>query len=116
MRLLAFARIGLGVAMLALPGRALRAWLGDLDRPSRVLVRGVGARDVALGVGTLRALDRGDPSAREWVTASGACDATDALATLAAGRSLPLRGRLLGVAVAGAAAAACAAARDRMGR
>ncbi len=115
-RLLAIGRVALGLAMLVLPGRALRPWIGDTDRSARVLVRGLGIRDLVLGVGTLRALDAGDPSVREWVTAGGASDATDAVATLAAGRALSLRGRLLGVAVAGLAAAASFGARDRMGR
>jgi hypothetical protein len=117
-RLLAMGRIGLGTAMLLVPGRASRAWLGEVSgrRPAQVAVRALGARDLAVGVGMLRALDSGDNSLRDWVTVSGACDLSDAVATLLAYPSLPTRGRAVALLVAAGAAAATFVARDRLGR
>ena len=117
-RLLAMGRIGLGAAMILVPGRAMRSWLGpsSSQAPTKVAIRALGARDLALGIGTLRALDSGDASLRQWVTASGASDAADAVATVLAYPSLPKRGRAVGLFIAAAAGAVTFIARDRLGR
>jgi hypothetical protein len=117
-RMLAIGRIALGTAMVLTPRRATSAWLGNASAqpPTKVAVRALGARDLALGLGTLRSLDAGDDALRGWVTASGACDVADAVATVAAFRSLPRRGRVLSLSIAAGAAAAAFIARDRLGR
>lgn len=109
-------RVGLGAAFLVAPGRSGRGWLGARATADagKVAARALGARDVAIGYGTLRALDTGDPTLGRWVTISGLCDLVDATATAMAFRSLPWRGRILGIVVAGAAATASLVARDRL--
>jgi hypothetical protein len=54
-RLVAAGRVGFGVALILTPGRVTAPWLGrDSGRAgTRVLSRGLGARDVALGVSAL---------------------------------------------------------------
>ena len=54
-RLVAAGRIGFGVSLILAPGRVISPWLGqDAGRSSaRVLGRGLGARDLALGLGAL---------------------------------------------------------------
>jgi hypothetical protein len=117
-RLLAMGRIGLGIAMLLAPRRSMSSWLGasSAERPTQVAIRALGARDLALGLGTLRSLDSGDDALRDWVTAAGACDVADAVATVLAYPTLPKRGRALSLFIAAGAGAASFIARDRLGR
>ena len=58
---LAGGRIAIGVVSLLAPGLVGRAMLGpDGDSGGiRLLLRAVGGRDLALGIGVLAALDRG---------------------------------------------------------
>ena len=49
----------------------------------------MGGRDLALGVGALRALRISDDEARPWVALGGMADAVDALATVLAFRPCP---------------------------
>lgn len=107
-RLIGLGRIGLGLAMVLAPRRLGRVWVGaaaDLGE-GRMVTRIAGARDIALGYGTIKALDAGDPATRDWVTVAGACDVVDAAATLMAYPSLPKRRR--GVALLAAVGAASA--------
>jgi hypothetical protein len=53
----------------------------------------MGGRDLALGIGAIRALGVSDQEARPWVALGGIADAVDALATVLAFGSLPRRGR-----------------------
>jgi hypothetical protein len=89
-RVVAAGRIGFGVALVVAPDRVTSLWLGsDAGRPgARVVTRGLGARDVALGVGALAAADS---QLQPWVAAA---IAADLVATVAAGKSLPLVGSL----------------------
>ena len=101
-------RIALGAGALLAPGIAGRAWIGrDANRAAvKVLARGLGARDVALGLGVVIALDRGAP-VRGWLEGSALADAGDFLATLVAGRAWPpaARGGVLAIAAASAGVA-----------
>lgn len=87
-RLLACIRVGVGIALFAAPRTAARLWLGGEASPAAgVLARGLGARDLALGVGQLVTLDAGgdmDP----WMDAAIASDTGDAAAALLARRDL----------------------------
>jgi hypothetical protein len=76
--------------MLAVPGLAARVWIGDdALRPAvKVVIRGFGARDLALGLGVVIAIDRGAP-VRGWLEGSALADAGDFVATLLAGGSIP---------------------------
>jgi hypothetical protein len=102
-RLVAAGRIGFGVALVVAPERVTSLWLGsDAGRPgARVVTRGLGARDLALGVGALAAADS---QLQPWVAAAIIADSADLVATVAAGKSLPLTGRaLVGAVAAGGA-------------
>jgi hypothetical protein len=86
------------------PGRAISLWTGGPPTPAaRLAARGLGARDVVLGVGTLAAL-AGKGSAGRWLRGAAAADAADFAATLAAIGDLPRTRRLLWLASSGTAA------------
>jgi hypothetical protein len=53
----------------------------------KVLARAFGARDLAIGLGVVIALDRGAP-VRGWIEAGALSDGVDTLATLFAGGSI----------------------------
>jgi hypothetical protein len=79
-------RVGIGTAMLARPGDLPRLLGADSLTAERMsyLGRMVGARELALGVGTLGAARRGgDPS--PWLLAQALSDAVDSLAFAGAG-------------------------------
>ncbi len=88
-------RVAIGVAAVAAPTLMARPWIGEVgDRAaSRLLARTMGGRDLALGIGALRALAGSDQEARPWVALGGTADAVDALATVVAFASLPRRTR-----------------------
>jgi hypothetical protein len=103
-RLLACGRIGIGLALFAAPRTAARRWLGeDVGAATGVLARGIGARDLAIGVGQLVALD-GDHDVEPWLDAGIAADTADATAAVLARHELGAR------VVAGTAAVALGAA------
>ena len=82
-------RIGVGAAFVLLPGIAGRMWIGSdaSRRPVKVLARAFGARDLAIGLGVVIALDRGTP-VRGWIEAAALSDAIDTCASLLAGSSI----------------------------
>src|SRR5918998_4319250 len=82
---LAGGRIAIGVVSLVAPGLVGRAMLGpdgDSDG-TRLFLRVVGARDLALGIGVLAALDRNAP-VRGWLRAAAVVDGLDAAGSLLA--------------------------------
>ncbi len=94
-RLVAWGRVAIGATAIAAPAVVARPWIGDAagSVTARLLARTMGGRDLAIGVGTLRALGRSDSEARPWVALGGTADAVDALATVVAFGSLPSRTR-----------------------
>jgi hypothetical protein len=85
------ARIAIGIVMVAVPGRASRLMGGEHgdDGSAPVFLRMLGARDIALGLGTVVALDRGAP-VRGWLEGSALADAGDVVASvLGRGRLTP---------------------------
>ena len=111
----AVSRVVFGLGLVLAPGRAGASWIGRkaAARPqTQVFARALGARDVVLGAGALRALtqDKRDV-ARLWVMGAAVADSTDVLAALAARRHLPsaLLVFVLGAATAYAAANAWSA-------
>lgn len=85
------ARCALGVVAFVAPSVPARPWVGrdDAHRDSvRLFARTLGARDLALGLGALLAL-QGGGNVRGWVEAGGLADLGDSIATLVAFRSLP---------------------------
>ena len=108
-------RVALGLTALAWPSVPARPWVGAAadDLAARVFGRALGARDVALGLGALAALQRpgAEPgSASAWVAAGALSDALDVAASLASWRELPRVTRWLVAASAGGAALTGAAA------
>lgn len=115
-RTVAVGRVGFGIALFATPERLTERWLGPDARRggARVAVRGLGARDLALGLGALIS----PPAAlAPWVLGGIVADVGDLLATATADGSVPLSGRWLGSAIAsgGAALGAVALAGLRSG-
>ena len=106
--MLAWGRIALGIVAFAAPTLPSRPWVGpDAGRAStKTLARALGARDVALGLGTLLAQRHRSP-VRGWLEASALADAGDVIATLADWGSRPRLGRLGVIAAAAGGAAAC---------
>jgi hypothetical protein len=94
------ARIAVGAAFVLLPGLAGRMWIGSPAswRPVKVLARAFGARDLAIGLGIVIALDRGTP-VRGWIEAGVLSDAIDTCASLLAGGSIPAAIRWPAIAV-----------------
>jgi hypothetical protein len=106
-RLLAASRLAVGGLLLAAPGQAARLWLGSsaVGPDLKVMARVAGAREVALAVGALQALNRGS-GASPWMVGAAAADAVDAVASIVGlGRRQPVRA-LLSAVVAGTAAVA----------
>jgi hypothetical protein len=107
---LSVGRLALGASLVVRPQLVGGLWLGaDARRPAvGVLGRAFGARDAALGGGTLTAMRAGQPLL-PWLVAGLVADGTDLLATFVARdklprRALPLIGPLAGFAVAVGAA------------
>lgn len=114
-RALAAGRVVVGASALLVPSIAGKGWIGETGahREVGVIVRAFGARDLALGIGTLQVLDS-DDSPRPWVTAGILCDAVDLAATALAVRRLGLRRALPVMVVAGGATVAGYLARDQV--
>lgn len=101
-RLLAAGRVIIGASAWLAPRKFSRAWTGqEAAVPSGTMaMRGLAIRDIALGLGTLMALE-GDGPARRWVEAGALADASDAASTLMSWGQLSWGKRLVGLATAG---------------
>ena len=119
-RTVAAGRVALGLTALVWPSVPARPWVGAAadELGARVFGRALGARDLALGLGALAALQgpatragsaSGAGSASAWVAAGALSDALDVVASVSSWRELPRTGRWLVVASAGGAALAGAA-------
>jgi hypothetical protein len=94
-------RIVLGLSLLLAPRRSASAWIGaDAARPgTAAIARAHGIRDAVIGVIALQTID--DPLyGPRCQRLAGLCDAVDLGATLAARRSLPPTGILVGMLAA----------------
>ena len=89
-RLQAYGRVALGGGLALAPGLVAGGWVGGVadKRDGQALAIGLGARDVALAVGTLRALSSGR-GASGWLRAGIVADAADLAGTLRARDALP---------------------------
>ncbi|SNR82071.1 hypothetical protein SAMN06265360_12130 [Haloechinothrix alba] len=103
-------RVGVGLFALAKPNTLVTLWVGRLrpQKSSAVLGRALGARDVAIGAGTVTSAFSDQP-VTGWLVAGGTADAVDALATVGSWRRLPRVRRGLVLAAAGGSTAAAAA-------
>ena len=96
-------RMALGASYSLAPGLALRAWPGrgaHTDPAARFLARSTGVRDLALGIGTLLALQK-DAPVRGWLEAGMLADAGDTVAVLLGFRSLPRARAVVALVAAG---------------
>jgi hypothetical protein len=84
------ARIAYGAAMIAVPEKVGRKWLGSpAEEPGgQVALRAVGGREIAVHGLAISAVLRGAP-VWPWLVASIAGDLTDVTSTVAAGNELP---------------------------
>jgi hypothetical protein len=84
------ARVAIGVAFLLAPQALGGRWFGtEATRPvAGVVTRMVAVRDLVLGVGMLRALNRAEP-VRPWFALAVGVETVDGLAALAARKHLP---------------------------
>lgn len=106
LKTLAVGRLAIGAALVAKPQSRIGAgWIGAeaAARPtSALLFRSVGARDMAIGLGTLAAQRSGSPL-KPWLLGATLADTVDLLATFAAGRAVPKAGKAAIALVAGGA-------------
>jgi hypothetical protein len=103
-------RMVVGAALLLAPGWAGKRWIGGAaDDPAvKVITRALGARDLAIGLGAVIALDRGTP-ARGWFEAAALSDTVDLVATVLARDAIPNAARKAVMMIAGGSGLACAA-------
>jgi hypothetical protein len=102
---LAVGRLAIGAALVAKPrSRVGAGWVGEeSQRPATALLfRSVGARDMALGLGTLAAARNGSPL-RPWLLGATLADVVDLVATFAAGKAVPAKGKAAIAVLAGGA-------------
>lgn len=119
---IALGRVTIGVTAMCFPTALARPWVGgDSARSAnvRTLSRALGARDLALGAGALRALAMrasggAGSEAAYWVAAGGLADAADAAATVLGWRKLSRTGRWAVLAAASGAAVASLAVGHRL--
>ena len=107
----AIGRIAIGGALAVAPSLAARGWIGPAaaSAGTRVMTTAMGARDVAIGLGELRALDARRPgAAAPWIMAAALADAADLTATLRVRDELPKLG-VAGVTILATGAIALAA-------
>ena len=114
-RMLAAGRVVVGATLTLAPGFAGGQWIGEVaKRPeAKVMIRAMGARDMALGAGALKALESGEP-ARTWVLMGALSDAVDFVATAVTLRRLGARRALPVLIVAATAATLGAIAADQL--
>ena len=104
----ALGRLAFGVGLMARPDHVASGWVGmDAQRGAvKIVLRGLGARDVALSAGALAALGDEDRLAH-WIAAAIGCDLSDVVSTLVAPPdSLPGNARWGTVALGGGSALA----------
>jgi hypothetical protein len=102
-------RSAIGVALVLAPGVLGKRWVGEdeLTDGAKLFARALGARDLALGLGTLLAMKEGGPT-RGWLEGAALADVIDAAATLLAWKKLPPAGRSGVLAIAVTSAVQCA--------
>ena len=96
---------GLPAATAAGPDELDRSRREQAQPGAQVMIRSQGVRDVALGVGRLRALVRGDErELRAWIAGHALSDSVDFATTWSAREHLPKRRARMAMAIAGASA------------
>jgi hypothetical protein len=93
----------LGLGLTLFPGTATKIGVGTSSGPASALMRMVGVRDLAIGLGAVAGVREGT-QAPEWLGWGAVADGVDALALLLT-PGLPKRARLVGLLAAGGAVA-----------
>lgn len=98
-------RVAIGAAAVVSPRLAARVLGGRAgsDGIAPLLARMLGARDVALGLGTIIALDRGKP-VRGWLEGCALSDSVDCVACVLARENMPPVAFALAAGMGGASA------------
>jgi hypothetical protein len=113
-RMIAVGRVVIGVLALAAPRRIDSSLFGVRSSGALTMAtRMLGARDLVLGLGTLRALDQ-DVDPATWAKAGAAADGADAVAAVLALGRVPASRALPTTIVAAASAALSARASTRL--
>ena len=115
---MAAVRLGIGAIGVLAPGRlAWRLFLpgGQADEATALALRAAGARDLALGLGTVFASRRGSAPLRGWLLASALADCCDVL-TIVRSRSASAGVRTATALVSGLSAGAQIALARRLTR
>jgi hypothetical protein len=104
--LYALGRMVFGVAALVAPARVGRAFAGagGAEPDAQSFLRGMGGREIGLGLGLLAAL-RADGPVRPWLIAGVLADTSDLAGIAATWQHLPPAKRWAGLGAAGGAAA-----------
>lgn len=105
---LARARMALGAFVVVAPATAVRRFFGRSEAVGveAQLTRMLGGRDLALGLGTVIALDKGTP-VRGWLEASAFADAGDCLTALLGRKQMSQTAFIGTLITASFSAAAC---------
>ena len=89
---IAAVRLGAGIALMGKPERFLRFEPQISGTSMPLLLRTVGVRDLAIGIGTLAAArSLSDPDLRRWLTSGLASDVLDVAVGVAGARTTGLR-------------------------
>src|SRR2546430_13755222 len=93
-RVLGMLRAVVGGAMVLAPATSMRFWIGEERKAfgTRLVTRALGMREIAIGVGTILAVDH-DAPVRGWLEAGGLIDSSDAFTTPLSYPKLPPVGR-----------------------
>lgn len=103
----AIGRLVFGTAALSAPSAVGRALAGDggAAPDAQAFLRGMGGREIGLGLGLL-AMIRAEGPTRPWIIAGVLADSGDITGIAGAWRHMPPAKRWLGLGMAGAAASA----------
>ena len=101
-------RVAYGAALIAVPDKMVKSWLGPANDPLRVSLRGLGAREIGIHTaGIVVLLTGGD--VRPWLMVSIAGDLNDVAATAIGRSGLPEKSAVKTAMAAGGSAALTAA-------
>jgi hypothetical protein len=98
-------RVAFGAVLFFMPAKTAKVWSAQgAESPAAVVAsRGMGGRDIALGLGALLAIGNDKP-VRGWIEAAAFSDLLDAVSAALSFRKLPpVRALLMGASAAGAA-------------
>jgi hypothetical protein len=104
-RVFGLVRMVVGAVLFLAPARSMKAWTGTMPMSvgARLAARGLGARDFAIGLGTLVAIEN-EGQVRGWLEAGVVADAADTVSMISSLNALPKPRGLFWLATSGGAA------------